>query len=96
MSVWQLPCIRREATPTSLFSEKKRRSPKAFFLVSTSKWFRMSQDLLKANVELEVFAHFQAEILALSSLFPLKFERLFIIKRFGSFMIHWAGYPAKI
>lgn len=56
----------------------------------------MSQDLLKANVELEVFVNFQAEILALSSLFPLKFERLFIIKRFGSFMIHWAGYPAKI
>jgi len=48
----------------------------------------ISEDLLKANVELEALTHFQAGILALSSsLFPLKFERMFIMKRFGSFMI---------
>lgn len=89
MSVWQLPYIRREASSTSLFSEKIRRNLKAFLLVSSSNGSCMSQDLLKTNVELEVFVQFQAGILALSSsLFPLKFERLFIIKRFGSFMIH--------
>lgn len=39
VSVWQLPCIRREATSTSLFSEKIRRNLKAFLLVSSSKRF---------------------------------------------------------
>lgn len=72
----------------SLFSEKMRRNLEAFLLICVFYGSSISQELLKASV-LEVFTHFQAVILGLSSpLFPLKFERLFIIKRFGSFMIH--------
>lgn len=97
MSVSQLPYIKREPSSTFAVLRENEETWKLFFLPALPDGSCISQDLLKTNVELEVFSHFQPGILSLSSsLLLLKFERWFVMKRFGSFMIHWAGYPARM